>query len=92
MGSNEGGQQSSASGGTAVPQQSGRKGEGRSGSPWLALWLVGLLVGTVGGRLVDDMALGLAWGFAGVLVAGALWPLLAPLLRRLFPGRETPRG
>lgn len=92
MESHDEGQQSSGPDGTSGPQQGGREGERRRGSPWIALWLVGLLVGTVGGRLIDDVALGLAYGFAGALVVGALWPYLVSLLRRLFSGGESLRG
>lgn len=92
MGSHDEGRQFSGPDGTSVPLQGGREEEGRSGSPWMALWLVGLLVGTVGGRLIDDVALGLAYGFAGALVVGALWPYLVSLLRRLLPSGESLRG
>lgn len=92
MGRKDVGQRPFPSDGPPAPQQGGGPRERRSRTPWLTLWFAGLLVGTVGGRLVDDVALGLAYGFAGVLVVGALWSSLLPYLRRLLPGGSASGG
>lgn len=53
-------------------------------TPWIGLLIVGLLMGTVLGWLIDDMTLGTASGVAGAFVVGSLWAYVPPRLRERF--------
>lgn len=53
-------------------------------TPWIALLIVGLLMGTVLGWLIEDMTVGTASGVAGTFVVGALWAYIPPRLRERF--------
>ena len=50
-------------------------------TPWIELLIVGLLLGTILGRLIDDVTVGTASGVAGACVIGSLWAF-EPLWRQ----------
>lgn len=55
-----------------------------SRTPWVGLLVAGLLIGTILGHLMDDMAAGTAYGFVGAVFVGAFWAYFGPKLAWLM--------